>query len=49
MWYVMTDQNLRWRLGVCTVLECVIAFENVQNIAIRRGSNQCFLAFYHCR
>ncbi|MEJ2247257.1 MAG: PH domain-containing protein, partial [Acidobacteriota bacterium] len=42
MWYVMTDRSLRCRRGIWVILEHTITFENVQNVAIRRGPLQYF-------
>jgi membrane protein YdbS with pleckstrin-like domain len=40
MWYVMGERSLRCRRGIWTILEHTITFENVQNVAIRRGPIQ---------
>jgi membrane protein YdbS with pleckstrin-like domain len=40
MWYVMTDQSLRCRRGIWTIIEHTITFENVQNVDVHRGPLQ---------
>ena len=40
MWYVMSGRSLRCRRGIWVILEHTITFENVQNIAVRRGPVQ---------
>lgn len=42
MWYVMTDQSLRCRRGIWTIVEHTITFENVQNVDVHRGPLQYF-------
>lgn len=42
MWYVMNDRSLRCRRGIWVILEHTITFENVQNVAVRRGPVQYF-------
>ena len=42
MWYVMSDRSLLCRRGIWVILEHTITFENVQNVAVRRGPVQYF-------